>query len=92
MYIVTEIASVKKMTLLDLFILYFTQTVYDSSSVLKMLKWMKSLFKLMNQKKKKESQNIKWTQKFLKIEIEWAMSNEQISHNRNTDTKATVIP
>lgn len=26
MYIVTEIASVKKMTLLDLFILYFTQT------------------------------------------------------------------
>lgn len=91
MYIVTEIASVKKMTLLDLFILYFTQTVYDSSSVLKMLKWMKSLFKLMNQKKK-ESQNIKWTQKFLKIGIEWAMSNEQISHNHNTDTKATVIP
>lgn len=43
-------------------------------------------------KKPQESQNIKWTQKFLKIEIEQAMSNEQISHNHNTDTKATVIP
>lgn len=46
----------------------------------------------INEPKKKESQNIKWTQKFLKIGIEWAMSNEQISHNHNTDTKATVIP
>lgn len=66
MYIVTEIASVKKMTLLDLFVLYFTQTVYNSSSVLKTLKWMKSLFKLMNQKKTKKVRILNELRSFLR--------------------------
>lgn len=66
MYIVTEIASVKKMTLLDLFVLYFTQTVYNSSSVLKTLKWMKSLFKLMNQKKPKKVRILNELRSFLR--------------------------
>lgn len=66
MYIVTEIASVKKMTLLDLFVLYFTQTVYNSSSVLKTLKWMKSLFKLMNQKNPKKVRILNELRSFLR--------------------------
>lgn len=91
MYIVTEIASVKKMTLLDLFILYFTQTSVRQQFSVENVE-MDEITVQINEPKKKESQNIKWTQKFLKIGIEWAMSNEQISHNHNTDTKATVIP
>lgn len=43
-------------------------------------------------KKKIESLHIKCTHKFLNIEVEPAITNEQVSQNYNIDTLATVIP
>lgn len=58
MYIVTEIASVKKMTLLDLFILYFTQTSVRQQFSVENVE-MDEITVQINEPKKKESQNIK---------------------------------